>query len=461
MGQCKAEVSKALTKHSFQLPEPQKRVYLLTVDAQAQGPTPSSGWLAKLGTLSILYLAVFLTRIGFGVILVIFPLYLPIPKTQSAFAGVITAIYPVVEGVSALPVGAYVDRKGRRKVFVAGLGLIAILSLLIGLSNNLVLVGGAHGLEGLAAAMVTVASLTMITDLTVVTNRGVGMGGFDLANLGGYGVGIVLGVAFSSIFAADLGASFLVVSAILGVSAVAVFLILREPAHIAHERRSLKQMYSSLTSDVAAILPVWFALTVVLGFYIFLPRLAARMGKTDLSQAALPILLGLALLGAGALLFGRLSDKIGRTKTMTVGALGEIGFLLVLPEVFGPLISIPPGTPWLDSYNMVGPIIIVAGSLFFLGSALVPSILAFIGDKAAKEFRGSAMGLYSLMLSAGIAAGLVLAGIADDLGGVQAVFYSAAIIFSGLSLTSGYLLYRNRQLENAATVLKKSPSSVG
>ena len=141
----------------------------MTVNAQ-EGPTPSPGWFAKLGTLSILYIAVFLTRIGFGVILVLFPIYLPIPKTQSAFSGAVIAIYPLVEGVSALPVGAYVDRKGRRKVFVAGLGLIAILTLIIGLSNNLVLVGGAHGLEGLAAAMVTVASLTMITDLTVVTN---------------------------------------------------------------------------------------------------------------------------------------------------------------------------------------------------------------------------------------------------------------------------------------------------
>ena len=159
-------------------------------------------------------------------------------------------------------------------------------------------------------------------------------------------------------------------------------------------------------------------------------------------------------------MFGRLSDKLGRTKIMAVGALGEIGFLLVLPEIFGPLISIPPGTPWIDSYYMVGPIAIVAGLLFFLGSALVPSILAFIGDNAAKEFRVSAMGLYSLMLSAGIAAGLVLAGIADDLGGVQAVFYSAAIIFSGLSLTSGYLLYRNKQFENSASIVSKPPNSL-
>src|SRR6266851_4676618 len=430
----------------------------LTVDPQAQATGPGSGSLAKLGTLSILYIAVFLTRIGFGVILVIFPFYLPIPKNQSALAGAVTAIYPVVEGISALPVGAYVDRKGRRKVFVAGLGLIAILSLVIGLSNNLVLVASAHGLEGLAAAMVTVASLTMITDLTVVTNRGVSMGGFDLANLAGYGVGIVLGFLFSGVFAADLGASFLVVSAILGVSAVAVFLILREPAHVAHARRSLKEMYSSLTSDVAAILPAWFALTVVLGFYVFLPRLATRMGKTNLAQAAPVILLGLVILGAGAILFGRLSDKIGRTKTMAIGALGEIGFLLVLPEIFGPLVNIPPNTPWIDSYNMVGPIIIVAGLLFFLGSALVPSILAFIGDKASKEFRGSAMGLYSLMLSGGIAIGTVLAGVSDDLGGVQAVFYSAAIIFGGLGLTSAWLLRKQQGLAKQVVDLNRPAS---
>jgi hypothetical protein len=56
------------------------------------------------------------------------------------------------------------------------------------------------------------------------------------------------------------------------------------------------------------------------------------------------------------------------------------------------------------------------------------------------------MGLPGLMLSGRIAVGLVLAGITDDLGGVRAVFYSAAVIFSGLSLTSGYLYISIRDL---------------
>lgn len=403
-------------------------------------------WLSKLGTLSILYVSVFLTRIGFGSILIIFPIYLNIPATQSSLAGIVIALYPAVEGFSALPVGTFVDLRGRRRAFVAGMAMISILTFVIGLSNNLFLVGGAHALEGLAAAMVTVASLTMITDLTVKENRGAGMGGFDLANLGGYGVGVFLGVAFSHVFASNLGYSFLVVSAVMGASAVFVYFALQAPAHSSTRQQNLRGIFGALTGDVVGILPVWFSLTMVLGFFLFLPRLVKNAGVTDLTQSAPLILLALVVLGVGSVMFGRLSDKIGRMKTMIIGASGELGFLIVLPDLFNRLIVIPLGTPWIDSYHMVGPIIILGGVLFFLGSALIPSILAFIGDKAAKEFRGSAMGLYNLMLSGGIALGTVLAGIFDDLGGVQTVFYSAAIIFGVLSLTSAWLLHQQQGL---------------
>src|SRR5713226_7970953 len=298
-------------------------------------------WLSKLGTISLLYLSVFLTRIGFGSILIIFPIYLNIPQSMSSLAGIVIALYPAVEGFSALPVGTFVDLRGRRKAFVAGMAMISILTFLIGLSNNLILVGSAHALEGLAAAMVTVASLTMITDLTVKENRGAGMGGFDLSNLAGYGAGILLGLAFSHIFASNLGYSFLVISAAIGASAVFVYFALHEPLHSSRERRNLRGIYDSFSGEVIGILPVWFALTIVLGFFLFLPRLVKNAGVSDLGQSAPLILLAIVVLGIGAVMFGRLSDKVGRMKTMLIGALGELGFLLVLPDLFQRLVVIP------------------------------------------------------------------------------------------------------------------------
>ena len=408
-------------------------------------------WLAKLGTLSLLYAAVFVTRIGFGAIIWIFPIYI---QASSAVAGIITALYPAVEGFSALPVGAYVDQRGRRKAFVVGLVLVSTLTFIIGFSPNLFLVGGAHALEGLAAALITVSSLAMITDLTIEKNRGTGMGAFNLFTLAGYGVGLVLGVAFAQVFSSSLGFSFFIVAGVMAVAAVFSYFALREPSHVSQERRSLRQIYDSLSGDVSSILPVWFALTMVLGFFLFVPRLLKEakpgLAQSYISQVTPLILLGLVVLGAGAVLFGRLSDRIGRTKTMTIGLVGFIGFLSIFPNLFQQLVPIPPGTPWLTTISLVGPILFVAGIFFFLGAAVLPSVLAYMADKATLGFRGATMGLYSLMLSVGLALGTVLAGFADQLGtqscgqpcGVQGVFYSAVAILAVLSLVSGLLLRR-------------------
>jgi MFS family permease len=412
--------------------------------------------------LSLLYAAVFLTRIGFGTILIIFPNKGYLNVGSSALVGLIIALYPFVEGVSALPVGTYIDRKGRRSAFVIGMALISVLTLVLGLTNNVVIVGPAHAIMGLSAALVTIASLTMITDLTGEKNRGIGMGTFNLANLLGYGVGVTLGLIFSTIFPTSLADSFLVVAPIFGLATVFVYFLLREPPHATSPRLSLREMFHSLTGEMSAIFPLWFSLTVIVGLYFFLPRLASGIssptGQSLVTTSTIPLILfGLGIIGAGSVFFGRLSDKIGRMRTILIGVIGEIGFLLVFPPLFQELIQVPQGEGifqgFIAAFQQAGAYAIAGGILFFLGSALIPTILAYVGDKAAKDYRGAAMGLYSLMLSAGIALGNLLAGVADEIGsqgglnppaGIQAVFYTGVIIFSTLSLTTGILLRRNR-----------------
>ncbi len=355
--------------------------------------------------------------------------------------------------MSALPVGAWIDRSGRRKAFVLGMALITVLTAVISLTRtNIPLVGGAHAIMGLAAAMVTISSLTMITDLTTVENRGAGMGAFDLANLSGYGIGVIAGTLLANTFAGSIGTIFQIVAGIFAAATIFALLALREPPHISTGQEfsidspgALFREVSGSFGEVASIYPLWFSLTIIVGFYFFLPKIAAGSNFSLSSSAGLIVIAsGLIALGAGALLFGRISDKIGRTRTILIGAFGELGFLLLFPDLFERLVSVPETTSLLDDirvlFRMLGYQGLIAGALFFMGSALVPSILAFVGDKAGKGFRGKAMGIYSLMLSAGIATGNVLAGVFDTLGGVQAVFYSAAIIFGGLGLVSGALM---------------------
>ncbi len=346
--------------------------------------------------------------------------------------------------MSALPVGAWIDRSGRRKAFILGMALITVLTGVISLTRTDVpLVAGAHAIMGLAAAMVTISSLTMITDLTTVENRGAGMGAFDLANLSGYGVGVIAGTLLAKIFVQSVGTIFQIVAGVFAAATLFALLALREPPHTSTAQEFSIESPGALFRDVsgsfgemASIYPLWFSLTIIIGFYFFLPKIAAGSSFSLSSSAGLVVIAaGLIALGAGALLFAR---------TILIGAFGELGFLLLFPDLFQRLLLVPEAASLFDEirilFRMLGYQGLIAGALFFMGSALVPSILAFVGDKAGRGFRGKAMGIYSLMLSAGIATGNVLAGVFDTLGGVQAVFYSAAIIFGGLGLVSGALM---------------------
>jgi len=75
---------------------------------------------------------------------------------------------------------------------------------------------------------------------------------------------------------------------------------------------------------------------------------------------------------------------------------------------------------------------------------LVPTILATVGDGAMLERRGSAMGLYSVMLSGGSAIGTLVAGFAHSTSGLAGIFEAASIIFSVACALSLILWLRTR-----------------
>jgi MFS family permease len=376
--------------------------------------------------LAILYASMAISRVGFGVIIIIFPSY--ISRSSDIAVAFALAAYPILEAASALPMGRLCDTRGRRIIFAASLAYMAVLMASIGLTRNIFAIAGIHALMGIGAAGVTVSSLTMITDLTRVSNRGVGMGTFDFANIGGYALGLLIGGRLEAEFSSDLSYAFFVTGAAVAASFAVSILALKEPPHSSESGAVALNPFRALDQRTKAILPLWVSITSLIGIVFFLPRALAAIGLRGGATAAL-LFAGIVLIGAGSIGFGALSDRVGRTKVLVVGVLGLMGLLLTAS------ISIQAGSKGLlAAFPLIGVFALAT-------SALVPSILATVGDRARETMRGSAMGLYSVMLSGGIAVGTLVAGYAHSVGGLTGILAAGAVIF-GIASVASLLLWR-------------------
>ncbi len=384
----------------------------------------------------LLYASMSVARIGFGVMIIIFPSYLA--HSSNISLAVVLALYPLMEAATAVPMGVLCDRHGRRKVFLGGLGLMGCLIASIAITQNVLVVASLHALMGLAAAAITVSSLTMITDLTNAGNRGKGMGTFDFANIGGYAGGLLVGGWLSEVFKSGLAGAFVVTGSVMILALSASFFLLREPFHAPMDARIPTSFnpFAGLDRKAKAILPIWLSLTSLIGIVFFLPRALRQVGVHETLTGEL-LFAGIMIIGVGSIGFGALSDRLGREKTMAIGAAGLFGLLIGLGLLFQ---SVSSGLNFVRFLPIIAPAGIAT-------SALVPSVLAAVGDRAREGRKGATMGLYSLMLSLGIALGELLAGLASLLGGLSTILYVGSVIFLAAALFTFFLLWRIRKSE--------------
>jgi MFS family permease len=376
--------------------------------------------------LFILYLAMLVTRIGFGSVLLLFPMYLTV---GSLGIGIALSAYPLAEFVSAAPIGSYVDLKGRWRMLILGLSSISLLTMAISLTRDFYAVSIIHAIMGFSGAAVTVSSLTMITDLTAVSNRGVSMGGFDFSNILGYALGISFATTLLHFTSHNYRLAFVATGILLLGASVASIVGIRETSRSSSRRGFQVNPLVALDQNTRAILPLWLGLTIILGVIFVLPRSLMEFGL-GFSQIGLGLALGAFAIGMGSVVFGRISDKIGRGKTLGIGV---AGLILLLFSTLEAVSHSPPRV-----YQQL-PLIALGG---FMATATVPSALAQVGDRTNRGFRGSAMGIYSMMLSLGMAIGNLLGGYSTSVGGLKTILEaSAGVLLLSLSITL-FLLYR-------------------
>jgi len=361
---------------------------------------------------SPLYVSVFLMRFSFGIVLFTLPLYLPKREFSNLVVGIIAAAYPVAETVFGPVIGALADRFGRRNWIYLGLCLSTTVLLAFTLNTEVVFLTAAHAIEGVAAAMIVVSSLAMVTDTSDASNRGRQMGIYDFANLGGYMIGIfaagILTRNYPSVAAFYLG------SALSAVGAVYAYLRVKETRPIGKQSslsplKTIKVLLGNRRA--AAMFPIWLSVTTFIGMVLtFGPRYGPSPLVTSLLFAGVVLVLAFT-----QPFFGHLSDNYGRDRLMMLGMLSLIGLFITIIAMFR----------WHFPQIYLVPFF----AIFGVGSfAFAPAALASIGDFAPEAGRGMTMGIYSVVISLGTIIGPLLGGYLLDTHGLASLFYAGLII---------------------------------
>jgi MFS family permease len=349
--------------------------------------------------------------------------------------------------------GTLSDRFGRKPVLVAGwlFGLPVPLLLIWAPSWGWVIF--ANVLLGVNQGLTWSTTVNMKIDLVGPARRGLAMG---LNEAAGY-IAVAVTALGTGFIAARWGlrpAPFFLGIAYAGLGLGLSALFVREThAHVRHEaashtglaeeRLSTAEIFRLTTFKEPALSSCSQAgLANNLNDGLAWGLLPIFFASHGLSIAAIGVLAAIypGIWGAGQLVTGALSDRIGRKWLIAGGMVVQAAALglLALSTSFG---------AWAAEAALLGA-----------GTAMVyPTLLAAIGDVAHPSWRASAVGVYRLWRDLGFAVGGLLAGIVADLFNLQAAIWVVAAI---TALSGVVVAVRMYETHRPSLPVEPSPANI-
>lgn len=363
-----------------------------------------------------LFLAVFVTTTGVGLVAPLLPVYAHELGAGSFQIGLIFGAFSLSRSVFVPYFGRLSDRKGKKSLVTVGLFIYFFLSLFYAASKNvetLILLRLGHGF---ASAMILPVAQAYVGELTPEQEEGKIMGLFNLSLYCGLSVGPLLGGVIGDWF--NIQVSFLSMAALTFMGFL-LCLFLLPPGPVPDKKNQKVKNQSTPYLEFITRWPVFclfvfrMCFTISIGItWTFLPLLAST--QLALSSSAIGVVVMVNVFVAGILQapMGFLADRFRKKVFVTAG--GILGVTSVL---------------YLTAASSFGELVLANGLLGLAGGIAIPAIMALgVIEGRRTGAMGGMMGFLALAHSVGMLVGPLLAGLLIDLFSFETIFKLGAII---------------------------------
>lgn len=363
---------------------------------------------SRRGPLFALFLVVFVSMTGFGIVIPIVPFFgvhLGASATEITYA---IGAYSFGQFLAAPLWGRLSDRYGRRVILISTLGLTAVFYVVLAQAETIDEIGLTRFMTGLVAGNIA-AAFAAAADISTEETRARTMGVLGA----GVGLGFIVGPAIGGLVAggdptqADFARVAYVAAALAAASVVAAILLLPEtrPADAPRQARRMPQFWTRprLFALIGVTLLTLTAQALMESSFGIWSEKELDWGPPQLGATFAALGLVSAMLQGGGM--GRLAQRFGEARLLTGGlVLYALGFTLL---VFAHDVAL----------------VITAMLLLALGGGVVsPSLQSLVSREAAAEERGAVLGLQQSASSLGRVFGPLASGPVFDTLGHNAPF---------------------------------------
>jgi DHA1 family multidrug resistance protein-like MFS transporter len=284
----------------------------------------------------------FTVALGYGIVAPVIPQFARQFGVSVATAATVISAFALMRVVGALPAGRLVDRFGEAPVMAAGIGIVAVSSILAGFSRSFAELLVLRGVGGLGSAMYSISAQALLLASVPSEQRGRASGLYS----GSFLIGGIAGPAVGGLISAwSLRAPFFIYGVMLLVpGGIAMFLLRGVSAH---------KRETAGTRVNVGITALWAAVRDRAYRAAAAANLADGFANVGIRAAIIPVFVHTVLhkspiwTGVGFGVFtalngvvllpgGRLADTLGRRPVIVAGCLISAGGLVMLAVLPGP-----------------------------------------------------------------------------------------------------------------------------